>query len=172
MKKLLSVVLCLLMLVSVISLAGCGESKEALKLGFGVHSYIEEIKNADGENNGSGEATTTVAAVLLDDNGKIVKCEIDTAANAIAFTSKGDFVKAGDLVTKYEAGANYNMVAYGGAKKEWFEQADAFNAACIGKTSNDIASLSNDNGYGSDDLQKAGCTVHIGDMVKALSKTL
>ena len=70
------------------------------------------------------------------------------------------------------------MAAYGqdlnsdGKVLEWFEQADAFNAACIGKTKNDIASLSNESGYGSDDLQKAGCTINIGDMVKALSKAV
>lgn len=172
MKKLLSVLLCVLMLLSVISLAGCGESKEALKLGFGVHSYIEEIKNADGETNGNGEATTTVAAVLLDKNGKIVKCDIDTAANAIAFTSKGAFVKADDFKTKYEAGKDYNMVAYGGAKKEWYEQADAFESVVIGKNLEEVKALKNDENKGNDEVVNAGCTIVISDFIIAIEKAV
>ena len=172
MKKLLSVILCFLMLLSVISLAGCGGSKETLKLGFGVHSYIEEIKNADGENNGSGEATTTVAAVLLDKDGKIVKCEIDTAANAIAFTANGAFVKVGELKTKYEAGKDYNMVAYGGAKKEWFEQADAFESVVIGKNLEEVKALKVDGNKGNDEVVNAGCTIIISDFIIAIEKAV
>ncbi len=175
MKKLFSLILCVLMLLSVMTLAGCGEketSGEALKLGLGVHSYIEEIKNADGDTNGGGEAATTVAAVLLDKNGKIVKCEIDTAANAINFTSKGEPIEAGEFKTKYERGDAYNMKAYGGAQKEWYEQADAFEKVVIGKTLNEVLGLKKDDKKGTEEVQNAGCTIMVSDFVLAIENAV
>ena len=80
------------------------------------------------------------------------------------------------LLLKKEAGANYGMSAYGtdlngdGTVKEWFEQAAAFDAACVGKTTAEIASLMGENNYGSADLQAAGCTILVDGFVKAASK--
>jgi ABC-type branched-subunit amino acid transport system ATPase component len=57
-----------------------------------------------------------------------------------------------------------------GTVKEWYEQADAFNAATIGKTAGEITSLLGDNGYGNADLQTAGCTIAVSALVKAAAK--
>ncbi len=170
MKKILSLVLALLMVFSLLSLAGCGE-KVALKLGLGTYSVIEEIKNADGESNGSGEAVITMAAVLVDENGKIVKCAIDTAANEIAFNSKGEYVTAGNMQTKYEAGSNYGMKTYAGSAKEWFEQVDAFVALVEGKTIDEVKAMEKD-GKGNDEVIAAGCTIYISEFIKALEKAV
>ena len=62
------------------------------------------------------------------------------------------------------------MVAYGGAKQEWYKQADAFDAACIGKTVPGVAALAGGDGMGSADLQAAGCTIRVDGFVKAASK--
>ena len=58
------------------------------------------------------------------------------------------------------------MKAYGGAAKEWYEQAAAFDATCIGKTVAEITGLVADTA----DLQAAGCTIDVNAMVKAASK--
>lgn len=171
MKKLLGVILSVVMLISVVSLAGCGKA-ETLKFGLGVTSYIENVKNADGDTNGAAEATSTFAAVLLDGEGKIVKCAIDTAAHTLSFTSKGEYVEASEFKTKYEAGKNYGMVAYGGAKKEWFEQVDAFTALVAGKTLQDVKALVSTNGKGNDEVVTAGCTIIITDFITALEKAV
>ncbi|MBR4116935.1 MAG: hypothetical protein IKK65_02525 [Clostridia bacterium] len=171
MKKLLGVILSVVMLISVVSLAGCGKA-ETLKFGLGVTSYIENVKNADGDTNGATEATSTFAAVLLDGEGKIVKCAIDTAAHTLSFTSKGEYVEASEFKTKYEAGKNYGMVAYGGAKKEWFEQVDAFTALVAGKTLQDVKALVSTNGKGNDEVVTAGCTIIITDFITALEKAV
>ena len=146
---------------------------------LGIVSTQSGCKDATDEAEGANEVDTTIVATAVDKDGKIVAASTDALAAKVTFDTKGvSATEAAAITTKKDAGTAYGMSAYGndlngdGKVLEWFEQADAFNAACIGKTSNDIASLSNDNGYGSDDLQKAGCTVHIGDMVKALSKTL
>lgn len=171
MKKILSIVLSAVILLSVVSLAGCGKS-EALKLGLGVTSYIEEIKSADADTNGTGASETTVAAVLLDGEGKIVQCAIDTVSATFGFTSNGKYVPMDEIKTKYELGKDYGMVAYGGSAKEWFEQANAFEALVTGKTLQDVKALVAADGKGNDEVVKAGCTIVISDFVTAVEKAV
>ena len=166
MKKIFAFVLAAAM---VLSMVGCGEEeKEALKMGMGVHANITG-SDADADTDGNAEVVATVAAVLVDKDGKIVKCEIDTLDATVAFTSEGKAVAADGFKTKAELGSDYGMVAYGGATKEWYEQADAFEAACAGKTVAEITALEAD-GYGVEDVQKAGCTIGISDLVAAATK--
>ena len=73
MKKLASLFLCALLVISSFALVSCGGNKAAeLKLGLGVYSVAEKATNADGDTNGQGQAVITVAAVLVDADGKIV----------------------------------------------------------------------------------------------------
>ena len=146
---------------------------------IGIVSTQSGAKDASEEAEGVNEVDTTIVATVIDKDKKIVAVSTDALAAKVTFDTKGITATNAALIsTKKDLGTNYNMAAYGkdlngdGKVLEWFEQAEAFNAACIGKTKNDFASLSNDKGYGSDDLQKAGCTIHIGDMVKALSKAV
>ncbi len=170
MKKFISLSLVLLMMFSVLSLAGCGKA-EPLKMGIGITAEISEIKNADGETNGSADSVATFAAVLLDKDGKIVKCAIDTANNALAFTSEGKAVAAGELLTKGEKGDNYGMKAYGGAKKEWYEQKDAFISVVIGKTIDEVKALEKD-GKGTEEVVNAGCTIKVSEFIPALEEAV
>ena len=68
------------------------------------------------------------------------------------------------------------MASYGkdlngdGTVKEWFEQAAAFDAACKGKTAAEISALAVETGYGVEDLQTAGCTINVSNMIKAAVK--
>ena len=107
----------------------------------------------------------------------------EAAAAREEFISKGgapeDFMPAPDnteaeLKTKLELGTDYGMAAYGakhdgteGAVKEWNEQAAAFDAALVGKTSADFAALAGADTYATGDLATAGCTMAIGDMIAA-----
>ena len=73
--RIISVVLSVLMLLSLVSLAACGgksgaSSSEALKFGMGIYTAVSKATNADGDTNGESEAAHTVAAVLLDKDGK------------------------------------------------------------------------------------------------------
>ncbi len=171
MKIVFSAVLALLMLLSVISLAGCGKA-ETLKFGMGIYSYTEEATNADGDTNGEGEAIHTAAAVLLNADGKIVKCVIDTADITVAYTSEGKAVASEEFKTKYELGSDYGMVAYGGAAKEWYEQVDAFVSVVEGKTIDEVKALVADGGKGTEDVITAGCTIGITDFISALENAV
>ena len=167
MKKILSLVLCVLMLASVVSLVGCGE-KETLKFGLGVVSASTEIKGATDEADGSAKAAVTVASVLLDKDGKVVKCVIDCTENSVTFTNAGKANDAKAFKTKYELGNDYGMKAYAGAKKEWFEQADAFTSVVVGKNIDEIKALVTNEGKGNTDVVNAGCTIFVSDFVKAV----
>ncbi len=169
MKKALTILLALLMISSCFLVTGC--AKEELKLGLGIHSYHQTITNADEDVNGKGQVVATVAAVLLDKNNKIIKCEIDCADNTVQFTEKGEVVSKTDFKTKYEQKYDYNMKENGSAK-EWFEQADAFEAVVIGKTIDEVKALVATDGKVNDGVISAGCTISINDFVIAIEKAV
>ncbi len=186
MKKILSLALVLVMVLSVAALVGCSGDKESagsdaatLKFGLGVVANYGDAKDADGETNGAGEFNATAVAVLLDAEGKIVSIDLDTAQIKPSWTSEGKFVAAADLRTKYEKGTEYGMAAYGtkhdgseGAVKEWNEQADAFMATAKGKTLAEVKAYMAEDGYATGDLATAGCTIHVTDFVAALEKAV
>lgn len=171
MKKILCLVLALVMMFSIVSLAGCGKA-ETLKLGMGVSTSIAKATDADGETKGIGEADHTVAAVLVDAEGKIVKCVLDCAANSVEYTSEGKFVQASEFKTKYEKKDEYGMKAYGGAAKEWYEQADAFASLVAGKTYDEVKALVAEDGKGNADVTAAGCTITVTDFLLAIEKAV
>lgn len=170
MKKIISLVLSVLVLTSVLSLTGCGAKN--VKIGLGVNAYIEGVQSADGETNGKASTVATAAAVMLDDNGKVVKCAIDTAEIELGFTSEGKFVTVGYPQTKHEQGDKYGMKAHANATKEWYEQVDAFAALVKGKTLEDIKALVAADNKGNDEVINAGCTIIIADFVKALEAAI
>jgi hypothetical protein len=177
MKKILSLALVLVMVLSVVALVGC--SGEKLKFGLGVVANYGEAKDADGETNGAGEFNTTAVAVLLDDAGKIVAIDLDTAQIKTAWTADGKVVATEDLRTKYEKGSDYGMAAYGkkhdgseGKPLVWNAQADAFMDTVKGKTIAEVKALMGEDTYAIGELATAGCTIHVADFVIALEKAV
>ena len=175
MKRFLALSLCILMLVSM--LAACGNKEvnndtavSSVKFGAGVYTATPVTQDATEDKNGSGKLDVTVAAVTVDENGKIVSCALDTASNTVNFTFDGKSLANEGFATKYEIGADYNMVAYGGAVKEWFEQADAFEAVVAGKTIDEVKALVSEGDKGTEEVVNAGCTIMINEFVLALEK--
>ena len=173
MKKLLSATLALCMLLSLFTLAACGRmGSQKLRLGIGVYTATQKATDADGDVNGKGQAASTVAAVLVDRDGKIVKCKLDCADNTVEYTSDGKFVSKSDFKTKNEMGSDYGMKELAGSEKEWFEQADAFCALAVGKDLDTISELAADGGRGNADVIKAGCTIDVSDFIRAIEKAV
>lgn len=172
MKKTLVLVLCLILAISVM-FVGCGTKdteSQTLKFGMGVYSSTPVVTDATADKEGSGKIDVTVAAVTIGADGKIVACALDTASNTVNFTADGKAVANTEFKTKYEMGKDYNMVAYGGAEKEWFEQADAFEALVAGKTLEEVKALVGAENKGTDEVVKAGCTIMINEFVGAIEK--
>ena len=138
-------------------------------LGLGL--VYGEVTNA--------QINATIATIVVDENGVIVACQIDAVQNKYTVT---DSVAFSNLLTKKELGFSYNMAAFGhslignATVKEWFEQAAAFEAWCVGKTVAEVAAMETqtmDNGYiisADEDLLSAGCTISITDFIAAVVK--
>lgn len=169
MKKLIALTLCLLMAIPA-SFAGCAKEEASVKFGAGIYVSAPSAADASEDKDGSGKLDVTAAAVTVDADGKIVSCALDTASNTVAFTADGKAVANDEFKTKYEMGTAYNMVAYGGAAKEWFEQADAFEALVAGKTLSEVKALVAEGNKGNDEVIAAGCTVMIHEFVGAIEK--
>ena len=177
MKKFLVIALCLLVALSTV-LVGCGKKAESndtpaaatLKFGSGVYVSTPATTDATADKDGSGKVDVTIAAVTVDADGKIVACALDTASNTVNFTKDGKAVAVAEFKTKYELGKDYNMVAYGGAKKEWFEQADAFEKLVAGKTIAEVKALVAEGNKGNEEVVNAGCTIMIHEFVGAIEK--
>ncbi len=144
-------------------------------------AFATSVENTDAteEKEGSVEFEETIVAAVTDKDGKVVVAKTDCAVVTVTFDTKGVATvdTAAEIKTKLDLGTDYNMAAYGkkhdgsdGAVKEWFEQAAAFDAALVGKTASEFASLADADGYGTGDLATAGCTIGISDMIKAADK--
>lgn len=169
-------------LVALCGLASCG-AKE-YKLGMGVEVSTSSSKNATADAAGTAQVDATVAAVVLDAEGKIVVCRIDAVQNKIAVSAEGAVTVPASFKTKMELGADYHMADWGknqdnngdGIVKEWNEQAKAFEEYVVGKTADQINGLelqTLDNGYkiSKDEvLLNAGCTIQITDFIAAVVK--
>ena len=170
MKKSFALVLCLVLTISAL-FVGCGEKESAtLKFGMGVYTSTPTVTDATADKDGSGKLDVTVAAVTVDADGKIIACALDTASNTVNFTAEGKAVANTEFKTKYEMGKDYNMVAYGGAKKEWFEQADSFETLVAGKTLDEVKALVGAENKGNDEVVNAGCIIMINEFVAAIEK--
>ncbi len=145
------------------------DKNNGIKMGLGICTSVTKASDATEENDGEGAVEITAAAVMLDKDGRIISCYIDTAACNVKYTKDGKATANGSFKTKYELGYDYSMKKYGAAH-EWFEQVDAFTALCKGKTLDEVKALVV-NGYkGNDDVIAAGCTIGINDFVIAIEK--
>lgn len=191
MKKFLSVLLATSMLAGV--LVGCGGNKDTVeseqpstpvseqpttpvseqpaaggsyKLGMGVVV-------SDSSKEGTAQVDSTVAAVILDEAGKILSCYIDVAQNKMSIA--GGTATAGQTyLTKQELKDDYGMRKASGIGKEWFEQADFFANYVVGKTADEVAAIEteevNNHNIATDADILAGCTMSIPDMIEAVVK--
>jgi len=176
MKKIFALILTLAM--SIVVLSGCGKGTAAgggLKTGLGVVSTISKSTEATADKEGMAEVDSTIAAVLVDKDGKIVKCEIDVAQTKINFSADGKITTPldGEFKTKQELGDAYGMRKASGIKKEWNEQADAFAAYVVGKTLEQVKGIAvNAEGVPTGSDLTSSVTVHITDLTAAIEKAV
>ena len=114
----------------------CATNVNALKTGVSISTSISDSISATADKNGEAKYDVTVVAVLVDRNGVIVSCAIDSIPATVQFNATGNITSdtTAEVKTKYELGDAYGMVAWGGAKAEWDAQIDALEAYVKGKT--------------------------------------
>ena len=148
MKKLLALIL---IVCSLFALTSCGAETYELAIGVAVTAPTGDALTV----------TETVAALILDEDGKIVACRLDTLQAKIQPDQDG-VVSDTSYKTKGELGYDYGMKDYA-KTNEWFEQARAFEAYLVGKTLADVEGIDTTK----TDLV-AGCTIGLGEFVPAV----
>jgi len=193
MKKLFSLALSLSLAITILS--GCGGANNAanntaststssetsteansdsVKTGLAVFSSIAKSADA-GEKDGLAQVDSTIVAVTVDKDGKIVKCAIDAAQTKINFSAVGKITT--DLKTEFkgkqELGTEYGMLKASKIKKEWNEQANAFADYVVGKTVAEVKGIAiNEDGVATDKELSSAVTVHITDFTSAIEKAV
>ena len=171
MKKMLCVALVAAMLMTVAAGA-------LAATGLGSVTTVS-LTEATADKAGSVSVNTTMCAVTLDDEGKIVSVSFDVVQPKAAFDATG--AASGELnaapQTKVELGDAYGMKGATTVGKEWYEQAAAFADWCVGKTVDEVLGMptyDKDDGHHTcvpDDVDlKASCTIDVGDFFEALTK--
>jgi len=125
---------------------------------------------------GKVQVNTDMASVVVDKDGKVVSVVLDIAQNTGTFDVKGALTfdpKTAKILTKKEKGAAYGMVGSSTIKKEWFEQAAAFEKWCVGKTSDQIKALPVDaEGVTTDADLKTSVTIGASEFVSVVVKAM
>ena len=115
------------------------------KIALGTSVSLSGKELAEGK--GLAQSDTTIAALALDAEGKIVKAHIDVAQNKFAVNDDGTFAvepSEAQFKTKYELKDDYNMKSVSeanGIGKEWYEQATAFEEYIVGKTPEEVLAI-------------------------------
>ena len=154
MKRLIAI---LLMLSALCFLVSCGEKEGDYKLSVGV-ALSEDIADLT--------VTGTSAAIVTDREGRVVLCRLDSAEVGAETTDKGVVGSVAEK-TKAEAKDSYGMVDKGGAKSEWYRQAEFFENYVKGKTIVEIEKIKT----GDADLE-ASCTIDVTDFIRAISAAI
>ncbi|MBQ2866489.1 MAG: hypothetical protein IJE90_08260 [Clostridia bacterium] len=170
MKKIIAIALAAMCMLSLVA---CGAKEAEYKLGMGI--VLSTASSA--ENNAQVDAT--VATVVLDADGKIVKCRIDVAQNKMDITG-GAVDTAKKFETKMELGSRYGMEGKvdndkNGVMLEWDAQTKAFEEYVVGKTAAEVKGIKTQEANGhliavDETLLKAGCSMQITDFIEAVAK--
>jgi hypothetical protein len=144
--KVLSVVSVLLL--SFVLLAGCSNSEQkttqgTVKTGLGQSISIQNSKDATADADGVAQVDATIAAVSVDDAGKIVSVKIDQIQTPVSFSKAGAITadKTAELKTKVEKGEEYGMKKASSIGKEWYEEIAALEAWMVGKTIDEVKAM-------------------------------
>ena len=178
MKRIFALLLCVVMALSVIA---CGEktpetpAQKDYKLGMGV------VVSLDSSATGNAQVDATVAAVVLDADGKIVMCRIDVAQNKMA-VANGAVEANKTFETKMELGSRYGMEGKidndgNGVMKEWDAQTKAFEAYVVGKTAAEVKAIQTKEANGhqiavDQALLDAGCSMQITGIMAVVAQSV
>lgn len=135
---------------------------------------IESSVNASAEAEGTAQLDSNVTAITVKE-GIVTSCYIDSLQAKVSFDQKGVISTNLEepVKTKNQLGADYGMVAWGGAIAEWDEQAAAFAAYVTGKNAEEIAGISvNEKTAPAEADLSTSVTISIGGFQELLHKAL
>ena len=194
MKKLLAMILCLVM---VLALAACnngtpnnGDNSNGsenggtpaapspngatTRIGLGM-AVDSAVSPAEDDDDGRAEAKVTTCALLLDQEGKILSVKFDCTEAIATYNKAGAVTWPDTYKSKKELGYDYGLKNYSSIGKEWFEQVNALEDYCTGKTVSDVSSMQLKEEDGRKGVPAAAeltstCTISCDQFIEALKK--
>ena len=194
MKKLLAMILCLVM---VLALAACnngtpnnGDNSNGsenggtpaapspngatTRIGLGM-AVDSAVSPAEDDDDGRAEAKVTTCALLLDQEGKILSVKFDCTEAIATYNKAGAITWPDTYKSKKELGYDYGLKKYSSIGKEWFEQVNALEDYCTGKTVSDVSSMQLKEEDGKKGVPAAAeltstCTISCDQFIEALKK--
>lgn len=194
MKKLLAMILCLVM---VLALAACnngtpnngdnsngganggtpaapGPNSVTTRIGLGM-AVDSAVSPAEDDDDGRAEAEVTTCALLLDQEGKILSVKFDCTEAIATYNKAGAVTWPDTYKSKKELGYDYGLKKYSSIGKEWFEQVNALEDYCTGKTVSDVSSMQLKEEDGRKGVPAAAeltstCTISCDQFIEALKK--
>ena len=144
---------------------------QSLRTGLSVIASLGDSTSASSEEEGAAKYDVTLVAVTVDGEGVIRSCAIDGVKSEVRFGTDGQITT--DLtaapLSKYELGDSYGMKAYGGARYEWYEQAQALADYAVGKTAEELRSGAvNESGKAQDADLASVATIYLGGYVEGI----
>lgn len=144
----------------------------AVKTGLSITTTVADSTSAAEGADGAVKYDITIAAVTVDDSGVITSCYIDAVPATVTVSADGQILSdiSTAVSTKNELGADYGMVAWGGAVAEWDAQVAALCSYAVGKTVDELKNGAIDESgkapAGSDLATSA--TIYLGGYVSAI----
>lgn len=109
-----------------------------------------------------------LAAVTLDDSDRITSCMTDTLQMKLSVADGAFTTVSGPVESKRQAGDGYGMKEASGIKREWYQQADAFDTYVRGKTAAELAGMTLDAEGKTDAI--SGCTISVSGLMEGVIK--
>lgn len=152
----------------------------AVMTGLGSDISIAKSKSAGTDEEGKSadalaEMDTTMAAVTLDSEGKIINVKIDMVQPKVNFDAEGQLVTdtAQPLQTKVELGDAYGMEKASSIGKEWYEQIAALEDWMVGKTIDQVMGIQlNEESVPTEADLTSSVTVSIGSYLAAVKEAV
>ncbi len=148
--------------------------QNSVKTGMAFITNVGGSTSALPDKAGEAKYDVTIAAVTLNESGRILSCIVDSVPASVKFDATGAIVTDlnAPIKTKNEQGSAYGMVAYGKAIAEWDQQVAALCKFAVGKTVDELRNGAIDNsGYAPKDSDLASsATIHLGGYIDAIEK--
>lgn len=136
------------------------------------------IGSTDGTSASDGQAGSASlacdVAALTQRGGVITSCVLDGLQAELYFDETGEITSDihAPVRSKNALGAAYGMKTYGGARREWQEQAASFAAYVTGKDADGVANIAVSDGKAVDSDIASTVTISIGGFQRLIAKAM
>jgi len=173
MKKITALLLVLVLTICITTILVTAESE--LKTGLAVVPSLAKSTSATADADGLAQTDAIVAAVTVDQDGKIVDLKLDSIQAKINFGADGQLKTdmATTFKTKQELGPEYGMSKASSIGKDWFEQIAPLTEYLKGKTLDEVLAVGmDDTKHATDAALNASVTIKIDGYLAAVAKAM